>query len=78
MKTGFLAGVEHPTQPLASPTFDHLLSGQVGRGGGDDYWAETFNSDKNCQQEKKISKLEKSDNGQCFTVVSIFLINVHT
>ena len=55
-----------------------LFSGQVVRGGGDDYWAETFNSDKNCQQEKKISKLEKSDNGQCFTVVSIFLINVHT
>ena len=53
-----------------------LFSGQVVRGGGDDYWAETFNSDKNCQQEKKISKLEKSDNGQCFTVVSIFLFRV--
>ena len=56
-----------------------LLSGQVGRGGGDDYWAEDFSANKNCEQEKKIEKLEMSDNGQCFTeMVSIFIINVHT
>ena len=36
-----------------------LFSVQAGRGGDDDYWAEDFNTNKNCQQEKKINELYK-------------------
>ena len=36
-----------------------LFSVQAGRGGDDDYWAEDFNTNKNCQQEKKIAELNK-------------------
>ena len=34
-----------------------LVSVQVVRGGVDDYWDEDFDSNKNCEQEEKISKL---------------------
>ena len=36
-----------------------LFSVQAGRGGDDDYWAEDFDTNKNCQQEKKIIELYK-------------------
>ena len=36
-----------------------LFSVQAGRGSDDDYWAEDFDTKKNCQQEKKIIKLNK-------------------
>ena len=34
-----------------------LFSVQAGRGGDDDYWAEDFDNNKNCEQEEKITKL---------------------
>ena len=33
-----------------------LFSVQAGRGGDDDYWAEDFDTNKNCQQEEKITE----------------------
>ena len=41
---------------LLQNTFSCLCV-QVGGEAGDDYWAEDFDSDKNCQQEEKIIKL---------------------
>ena len=36
-----------------------LFSVQAGRGADDEYWDEDFDTNKNCQQEKKIIELYK-------------------
>ena len=36
-----------------------LFSVQAGRGADDEYWDEDFDTNKNCQQEKKINELYK-------------------
>jgi len=42
---------------------------QLGRGAGDlDYWSEDFDTEKNCQQEKKIIELKnKVKNSNSFS-----------
>ena len=47
-------------QPTVNGGFNKtvfLFSVQAGRG-NDDYWAEDFDKNKNCQQEEKIAKLK--------------------
>ena len=49
---------------LLQNTFSCLCA-QVGGEAGDDYWAEDFDSDKNCQQEEKIIKLSDEVGAHC-------------
>ena len=54
-----------------------LFSVQAGRGDVDDYWDEDFDTNKNCQQEKKIIELDNLPTSQCAKEMVSFL-NVHT
>ena len=42
-----------------------------------DYWADDFDTNKNCQQEKKIIELDNLPTSQCAKEMVSFL-NVHT
>ena len=51
-----------------------LFSIQAGRGADDDYWAEDFNTHKNCQQEKKIAKLTQEVGAHTKIVLAFSLL----
>ena len=49
-------------QPTVNGGFNKtvfLFSVQAGRGANEDYWDEDFDDNKNCEQEKKITELNK-------------------